>query len=218
MFSAHCRQPLGGSWRSGAAGGELAESLSNAGFEIVAIDSNADSIVIARARGVDARIANWPDFPDTGFDAVLFTRSLHHVERLQDSVDAAIGALAPGGRLIVEDFMAEGSPERSQQWFRSFVTLLHRSGSLIRLTPFLEAAINGSHHHGHPGLHSSRDIAAALRAVAHDAGTSHAAYFFRYLIPTHPELAAIALRHELGLIAANIIEPLGRRYVVDPSH
>src|SRR5262245_53493836 len=55
----------------GCGAGELAASLSNDGYAVVAIDSDGDSIAAAQCLGVDARIATWPDFKDGEFDAVL---------------------------------------------------------------------------------------------------------------------------------------------------
>ena len=39
-------------------------------------------------------------------------------------------ALNPGGRIIVEDFRAEGGSERSARWFESLARELHASGKL----------------------------------------------------------------------------------------
>ena len=66
----------------GCGSGELAASLLQDGVSLIAIDNDADSIAAAQRLGVDARIAAWPDFEDGQFDAVLFTRSLHHMHPL----------------------------------------------------------------------------------------------------------------------------------------
>src|ERR671929_1457394 len=73
----------------GCGTGELAACLSEHGYAVLAIDSDRDSIAAAQRRGVDARIATWPDFNGGKFDAVLFTRSLHHVHPLDESVERA---------------------------------------------------------------------------------------------------------------------------------
>lgn len=85
----------------GCGDGELAFHLG-----AVAIDSSADAVAAAVARGVDARVATWPcDVPGT-FDAVLFTRSLHHIAPLDEAV-----ARVPAPLLLIEDFsFADASP------------------------------------------------------------------------------------------------------------
>ena len=101
----------------GCGDGELAAELRARGYEVVAIDSNPAAVAEARSRGVDARVATWPDFSDGRFDAVLFTRSIHHMP-LGEAVDRA-AATAP--RLIVEDFaLVEVSPP-FVDWLRRVV-------------------------------------------------------------------------------------------------
>ena len=67
----------------GCGDGELAAALQRAGHRVVAIDSDAESEVRARTRGVDARHADFGDrnVALPGVDAVPFTRS-HQVERV----------------------------------------------------------------------------------------------------------------------------------------
>src|SRR5690349_17075257 len=88
----------------GCGDGALAAALAADGLKVVAIDVDPEVVDIARASAVDARVAEWPNFEDGRFDAVLFTRSLHHVHDLMPSVEAAAAALNSGGRIIVEDF------------------------------------------------------------------------------------------------------------------
>jgi len=69
----------------GCGTGELAACLSNDGYAIIAIDSEPDWIAAAQQLGVDAHVATWPDFHKGRFDdAILFTRSLHHIHPLDD--------------------------------------------------------------------------------------------------------------------------------------
>ena len=97
----------------GCGSGELAASLLRDGICLIAIDSDADSIAAAHAPGVDARIAAWPDFEDGQFDALLFTRSLHHIHPLDKAVQRASDSLFIGGRLIVEDFAYETADKKN---------------------------------------------------------------------------------------------------------
>lgn len=200
----------------GCGNGELAAALMLDGFEVVALDMDADAVSRARAAGVDAHEAKWPDFHDGRFDAILFTRSLHHVRDLAGSLDAAFSALEPNGRLIVEDFLAEGCSARSEAWFNSFVRLLHEAGLLPHPTPFLAQRLGDAEPHGHDhDLHGSSEIEAALGLRGH-VTVSRSAYYFRYLLPALAEndrLGAGLAAHERALIDAGAIDALGRRYV-----
>lgn len=204
----------------GCGAGALAAALQASGHDVIAIDVDSDAVAAAKAAGVDARQARWPDFADGAFDAVLFTRSLHHVDDLKESVAAAFAILSPAGQVIVEDFMAEGEPEISASWFRSLVRLLDSQSAIAAPTPYL-APILGHPFDDHQGHHaqqlfSSAEIEAALRAAGTTTATG-AAYYFRYLLPAlaKPASGDALLRHELELIASDVIEPLGRRYVAN---
>jgi SAM-dependent methyltransferase len=77
----------------GCGTGELAARLSKDAYSVVAIDSDRDSVAAAQRLGVNARVATWPDFDEGHFDAVLFTRSLHHIHPLDESVRHAADSL-----------------------------------------------------------------------------------------------------------------------------
>jgi len=200
----------------GCGGGALAAELGRTGLEVIAIDSDPAQIEEARARGVDARVAAWPDFSGGRFDAILFTRSLHHVDDLAASVAAAFAALAAGGRVIVEDFMAEGCSARSERWFASLATMLDRGGLLREPTGHLAEVLgrvppDGGDHH----LHGSGAIEAALRARGGAVRAKGSAYYFRYVLPfaRQAALGHALLGYECELIDAGLIDALGRRYV-----
>jgi len=199
----------------GCGSGALAAALSLAGLEVTAIDADRSAVDFARARGIDAHAAEWPAFDASGFDAVLFTRSLHHVADLSGSVEAAADALNENGWLIVEDFMAEGAPPRSQAWFASLLELLANLGLLASPTPILTEILGSADPEGHDHrLHGSSAIERALRDCFGTVEIRPAAYHFRYLLPALGEnWGAASLAHELDLIACGSIEALGRRYV-----
>lgn len=58
----------------GGGDGAVAAALMTAGFEVVAIDQDPQSVAKALSRGIDARLLEWPADVEDGFDAVLFTR------------------------------------------------------------------------------------------------------------------------------------------------
>lgn len=89
----------------GCGTGEVARELSARGHHVVAVDADPDVVVAAIANGIEARHARWPSFEsDSFFDAVIFTRSLHHIDPLDESIDRAADVLRPAGLLVLEDF------------------------------------------------------------------------------------------------------------------
>ena len=196
----------------GCGAGEVAAMLIADGLQVVALDADGEAVAAARNAGVDARRVSWPADLGETFDAVLFTRSLHHVHDLDGSIAAARPALAPGGRLIIEDFRAEGASDRSASWYTSLAELLAATGLVDADRGELVEKI-APDDHGH-ALHSSTEIARALVIFA-SVRSSDAAYFFRHFEPylTRADAAAKLLDHELALIAEDCIDALGKRFV-----
>ena len=199
----------------GCGAGQLAKLLQDDGFELVAIDSSPKAVQQARAEGVNAQLLEWPAPIEPKFDAVLFTRSLHHVDALKGAVDAARAALNPGGRIIVEDFRAEGGSDRSASWFLGLIDALEEQGKLdreARAEALEKAAPSRTHDHR---LHGSTEIAKALTRIG-PVGETDAAYYFRYLDPllADPETAGQILEAELAAIDERRIDALGKRFVV----
>jgi len=74
---------------------------------------------------------------------------------------------------------------------------------------------SGPQAHDHD-LHSSTQIGAALGAHGRILRAEPSAYYFRYVMPAlgdESDLAEAVLGHELEMIAAGAIDPLGRRIV-----
>ena len=198
----------------GCGDGALAECLVRDGYEVLAIDAEAGCVAAARERGIEARLAEWPAPVDGTFDAVLFTRSLHHVHDLEGGIAAAGAALRPGGRVVVEDFRAEGGSERSADWYRAMVgeladgDALADDASVAALLDKLPPAVHGGHE-----LHSSSAIRDALSGYF-TISEEDAAYYFRYVEPhlREPVAAKWLLEVELEQIVAGEIDALGKRF------
>jgi 2-polyprenyl-3-methyl-5-hydroxy-6-metoxy-1,4-benzoquinol methylase len=211
----------------GCGAGELAACLLKDGYEMVAIDSDCDSIAAAQSRGVDARIATWPDFNGGQFDAVLFTRSLHHIHPLDESVARAATSLTKGGRVIVEDFEYDSVAEKTLRWFRTAIRSLEATGQLIPQArdEFLEKILAKTetlkawqqcHEHD---LHTAVEIGAQLERIFDRVIKEDSLYYFRYIagaLPPSAKRDAIlqAFAEQEEVMAANgSIAPLGRRFV-----
>ena len=217
------------SWRIlevGCGAGELAACLCKDGYAVVAIDSDHDSIVAAQRVGVDARIATWPHFNDGQFDAVLFTRSLHHIHPLQASVERAAESLAKGGPIIVEDFAYESADEKTLRWFNSTIRLLEATGLLVVGNEFLDKillkteTLNAWRQNHEHDLHTAAEIGAQLEKMFSRVLKENAAYYFRYIagaIAASEKRDAIvqAFAEQEETLAVNgSIVSLGRRFVV----
>lgn len=67
---------------------------------------------VARALG---RAEQLP-FDDATFDLVSCVNSLHHIARPPRALDEMARVLAPGGRIVLEDFIADDDPGRARRW------------------------------------------------------------------------------------------------------
>jgi SAM-dependent methyltransferase len=98
----------------GCGSGRISSLLAEECNALVAIDPDEKDIENARARipGVDFRVGSGEklDFPDSSFDLVIFTLSLHHQDSRKALKEAARVA-KPGGRILVVEPVTEGETE-----------------------------------------------------------------------------------------------------------
>ncbi len=208
----------------GCGAGALAAALGAAGHRVVAVDRSEGRVAEARGRGVDARVATFPEFRDAPFDAVLFTHSLHHVHDLGGAVRRARELSKTGGRLVVEDFVWDELGARTLAWaYAAFDAQRER----LRAPPLafrhdgdLPAAWRKSFlEHGLHGAGALRTALATEFALVHEAAVPH---FFRFACSflgdaaDGAEIAESFLRDERERIARGEIEPLGWQMVLQP--
>ena len=87
----------------GCGDGALTEKLVAAGCRVIAIDSSAEQISAARARGLDARRGSAETLPfKEEFDAVFSNAVLHWIRDAGAVVSSVHRALKPGGRFVAE--------------------------------------------------------------------------------------------------------------------
>lgn len=87
----------------GCGDGALTEKLVAAGCRVIAVDSSAEQIGAARARGLDARRGNAETLPfQAEFDAVFSNAVLHWIRDAQAVLASVHRALKPGGRFVAE--------------------------------------------------------------------------------------------------------------------
>jgi SAM-dependent methyltransferase len=87
----------------GCGDGALTRELARRGCEVVGVDGSAEQVAAARARGIDARVADGQDLRfESEFDAVFSNAALHWMTRPQAVIDGVFRALRPGGRFVAE--------------------------------------------------------------------------------------------------------------------
>lgn len=87
----------------GCGDGVLTERIAAAGANVVGVDASEEMIAAARARGLDARLADGQalDF-DAEFDAVFSNAALHWMPDAEAVAAGVYRALKPGGRFVGE--------------------------------------------------------------------------------------------------------------------
>ncbi len=234
----------------GAGDGRLARALQDAGHHVTAIDLDRRCVAEARQRGVDAHFANWLEYPPTSaehedseataappapFDAVLFSRSLHHIAPLDTAVARAVAPaiLVPGGRIIVEDFSFAAMDRATLRWLATTLRTLTEAREILPKRDSLPAKLVVARHPAstiarHRKTHHTNPIDAIRRTIERHATIEHesdAPYLYRYVAdaavrpppPKHVthagELVEQILATEQRLIRSGQIRPIGRRIV-----
>jgi SAM-dependent methyltransferase len=214
----------------GCGEGHVAAELLKRGYGVTGLDADPKVIARAQARGVPAFVASWPEFnTNVSFDAVAFTRSLHHINPLHDAVARARELLNPRGLLLIEDFALHKVNAVTVDWFAK-VLRSKRAKALINpipeqlVTALLSAtdSMQAWHDHRAHDVHSFASMIKAIgdRFVIRE--TQSVPYFYRYLIPVLPETSESALfvnevfQREGILGERGGIVLLGRRIVASP--
>jgi SAM-dependent methyltransferase len=99
----------------GAGRGELAATVREAGYEVVAIDPAAGETDTDTA-GVWPVALHEVGEPEGSFDGALAVLSLHHVEPLVESCARLAALVRAGGLLVVDEFDVERFDERAARW------------------------------------------------------------------------------------------------------
>ena len=170
----------------GCGDGAIAERLKDDDREVVGLDRSAAAVAEARRRGVLAVTAEFCDFENGSFDAVLFSRTLHGMTPLTEAVEHARALLAPGGLLIADELAVENVDRETARWFFELSDLLEAVGLM---TPALERVMPASNqlerwyeeHEEGQAAHAGEDMAIALGTRLRLVSQERAPYLYRYI-------------------------------------
>ncbi len=210
----------------GCGNGELALRLQSLGFQVTAIDSSAEAVQQAKQLGIDARLVEWPDFDEKPFDAILFTRSLHHIHPLPESLKQAKSLLRQSGQVIVEDFAFDEVTRSTVEWFYSELSLLDTCDKLnLEEDSFPKNLLLGGGDFQLWWQDHDRDLNPApvmltqLRDEFQPIIETSAPYLYRYTCPLLEvsdkgyEIAVRLLEAEKRMADVGAIDLIGRRFV-----
>lgn len=166
----------------GCGSGELARLLAADGLEVTALDLElADPAPADRLTWVEADFLGFEDDP---FDAVLFTRSLHHIYPLERAVEQALRLCRGGGLLLVDEFDRDAADAETARWYYEVKELLvaagvHAADRLEGLPDDDPAARWRAEHLHVPPLHSGAEMLAAVADRFTRLDTSRGVYLYR---------------------------------------
>lgn len=214
----------------GCGEGLVACELFRRGYRVTGLDSDPALIAKALNRGVPAVIGSWPEFGiSASFDAIAFTRSLHHINPLLQAVGRARELLNPMGSLLIEDFAYEEADEATIGWF---VKLLHSKQGMALIDPAASQLVTNllsstdpmdawQDNHGRD-MHSIRTMNEAIGKYFVVCEARSVPYLYRYLVPVLAKtLEAVAFvseafQQETVLAQRGEVMLLGRRIVASP--
>lgn len=188
----------------GCGEGALSLALVDAGYDVVAIDPAAPpGPPFRRIKLEDLHPAGGP------FDAVVASRSLHHVANLGVALDRVLALLAPAGPLVLEEFAWDRLDLATADWYYGQRRALAAAGRLPHAPPSLDACCR-EWQEEHVGLHGYLDMRAELDARFEERLFLWTPYLHRLLA------GEVSARLEEQLIESRAIQPTGFRYLGIP--
>jgi SAM-dependent methyltransferase len=178
----------------GAGQGELAGALTDAGYEVTAIDPAAEpGGVVQRCSLLDVR---------GSFDAAVSVVALHHVNPLDESCAHLATLVPPGAPLVIDELDINRYDERAIRWW----------ASQRRALGFVDEEHEGHHSDGilehlREHIHPLEAVCAALRPHFDLGRPIPGPYLHRW------ELRASLHDAEVDLIASGLLPAVGARLI-----
>lgn len=208
----------------GAGDGIIADRLRSDGFDVVAIDSHPGTAEAATAQGREVIHADWRSWDGGGhapFAALLFTRSLHHIDPLEQAVEQML-RLAPGGLVIADEFARELVDAPGAQFLMDSWALLAAAG-LRDDEPTVSVDPLGAWAHRMEVEHevaTGERILDAIRSVGEIEQMGYGRFMAQLAVfrvdPAHPQAIAVRdllIATEDARLAAGSMAKAGLRFV-----
>jgi len=208
----------------GAGDGVIADRLRSDGFTVIAIDTHEETAAAATEQGREVLHADWRSWDGGGhgpFAAVIFTRSLHHIDPIEHATDQIL-RLVPGGLIIADEFGYELVDAAGAQFLVDCQNIAAAAGVGGREP----AAYADPLHAWHQRMEIEHEVTSSermLRAIAEVAdvlqqgnGRFMAPMLTYGLDPTHPNAASVRdllIATEDARIAAGTVPAAGLRFI-----
>jgi SAM-dependent methyltransferase len=185
----------------GCGSGELSLAIEEVGYDVVGIDPAAPEGPSFRR----TRLENFAD--ERGFDAVVASVSLHHVEDVPAAVEKVAALVRPAGVLVIEEWARERFTGATAEWY------YHQRRALSAV------GLGESHidedfdvwlprwHEEHSDVHPLAELRRELDGGFRQLYAGWVPYLYDYSLRDSAEPL------ERDLIEAGAIEPTGFRYV-----
>jgi SAM-dependent methyltransferase len=118
VMAEFCRpQPSDRALDVGAGPGMLSAALAPRVSRALALDPS-ERMLDHAPEGVERVVgeAERMPFDDASFDLVTVVNSLHHVHDMRATLGEMVRVLAPGGRIVVQDYLADPDPQLAERW------------------------------------------------------------------------------------------------------
>jgi SAM-dependent methyltransferase len=180
----------------GCGQGELARALADSGYEVVAVDPDAPEGDLFLTVSLEEFVPSEP------FEAVVASRSLHHIHDLAGAVTTIANLLKPGGRFILDEHACDRMDAKTARWYLEQAHDPEAPSSLEACLADWEA----DHHdlHGHAAMCDELDRHFSER-------------FFAWMPYLYGELSSVGEEEERALVESGAIQAMGFRYVGEPK-
>lgn len=202
----------------GCGDGSLARMLGADGLSVTAIDRELEDL--SPAPGVRFVERDFFGFDDQPYEAIVFTRSLHHLAPLDAALARATKLLAPGGMLVADEFDLDAPRALTCRWYYDVQELLaaaelypaeriDRGGTEDARTRWLDAHVH------EPPLATGRQMLAAIASKFAIRDSQRCPYLYRYVASGLPaderggKVAQHVLSVEQRRIAAGTMDAVG---------
>lgn len=183
----------------GCGAGDLARALAAAGHSVTAIDPDAPEGALFRQVSLE-------EFDEAGpFEAVVASRSLHHVPDLDAAVEKLDSLLVRGGLVLLDDYAKERFDGRTAAWYYEHRRTIAVGGGPEAPSSVEECVreweVDDSH------IHGQAEMKAALDRRFREQFLAWVPYLWRDLE------GAASMAAEQAAIDAGTIAATGFRYV-----